>query len=76
MQLITNLNDPRFVRYFSRRRNRWKFPPPAAPADPAIPDHRVWRRRRLIVVRDVTRLHNLEQMRKDFVVNVHELRTP
>ncbi len=33
--------------------------------------------RRLMVVRDVTRIHNLEQMRKDFVANVsHELRSP
>ncbi|MEO6698117.1 MAG: phosphate regulon sensor histidine kinase PhoR [Paraperlucidibaca sp.] len=32
---------------------------------------------RLIIVYDITRLHNLEQMRKDFVANVsHELRTP
>jgi two-component system phosphate regulon sensor histidine kinase PhoR len=32
---------------------------------------------RLLVAYDVTRLHNLEMMRKDFVDNVsHELRTP
>jgi two-component system phosphate regulon sensor histidine kinase PhoR len=31
----------------------------------------------LMLVRDVTRLHQLEQMRKDFIANVsHELRTP
>lgn len=32
---------------------------------------------RLLIANDVTRMHNLEQMRKDFVDNVsHELRTP
>lgn len=32
---------------------------------------------RLVVAYDVTRVHNLEQMRKDFVDNIsHELRTP
>src|SRR3546814_11708570 len=30
-----------------------------------------------MLVRDVTRIHQLEQMRKDFIANVsHELRTP
>ena len=33
--------------------------------------------RRLMLVRDVSRIHNLEQTRKDFVANVsHELRSP
>ena len=33
--------------------------------------------RRLMLVRDVSRIHNLEQARKDFVANVsHELRSP
>lgn len=32
---------------------------------------------RIMIAYDITRLHNLEQMRKDFVANVsHELRTP
>lgn len=32
---------------------------------------------RIMIVYDITHLHNLEQMRKDFVANVsHELRTP
>ncbi|PID41623.1 MAG: PAS domain-containing sensor histidine kinase [Proteobacteria bacterium] len=32
---------------------------------------------RLIIVQDATRIHSLEQMRKDFISNVsHELRTP
>lgn len=35
------------------------------------------RKERLIVVRDVSQIHNLESMRRDFVGNVsHELRTP
>ncbi len=33
--------------------------------------------RRLIMFRDITRVHNLEQVRRDFVANIsHELRTP
>lgn len=35
------------------------------------------RNRRLLTARDITRLHRLEQMRRDFVADVsHELRTP
>ncbi len=38
---------------------------------------RFGRESRLLVAYDVTRMHNLEQMRKDFVDNIsHELRTP
>jgi two-component system phosphate regulon sensor histidine kinase PhoR len=33
--------------------------------------------RRLIIMRDISEIHNLDQVRKDFVTNVsHELRTP
>jgi len=34
-------------------------------------------KQRLLVARDITRIHQLEQMRQDFIANVsHELRTP
>ena len=74
------LRDPRFVDYFDQAdyREPLNIPSPLSLS--------VWlqynitrygRGERLILVRDITRLHNLEQMRKDFVANVsHELRTP
>lgn len=80
-QLITNLiRDPRFVRYFSRGDFTHPLEIPATRRTGQILQFQITvfgEGDRLIVVRDVTRLHNLEQMRKDFVANVsHELRTP
>jgi len=80
-QFITNIvRSPDFFRYFSQKR----FGEPLiikSPINDAVyleiqttlysqNDH-------LIFIRDVTRLHILEQMRKDFVANAsHELKTP
>ncbi|QTF92835.1 phosphate regulon sensor histidine kinase PhoR [Halomonas sp. BM-2019] len=78
---ITNLvRDPRFVDYFHRRDYR----EPLTLASP-IDEQMVLQCQitlygddeRLLMARDITRLHRLEEMRRDFVANVsHELRTP
>ena len=74
------LRDPRFVEYCEQT----DYPEPLNIQSPL--SITTWLQynitrygdgERLILVRDITRLHNLEQMRKDFVANVsHELRTP
>ena len=80
-QPVTNLvRHPRFKEYFEQDNY-------AEPLDIPSPvnDHlriqlyitRYGNNEHLMLVRDVTRLHQLEQMRKDFIANVsHELRTP
>ena len=78
---VTNLvRHPAFKEYFERDQHE-------EPLELASPiNERLWLQfnitrygnaEHLLVVRDITRLHLLEQMRKDFVANVsHELRTP
>ncbi|MBJ7536433.1 phosphate regulon sensor histidine kinase PhoR [Marinomonas transparens] len=80
-QAITNIvRSPEFFRYFSQKR----FGEPLIIKSPAkdgvyleIQTTLYDKNDHLIFVRDVTRLHLLEQMRKDFVANAsHELKTP
>ena len=80
-QPVTNLvRHPRFKEYFEQE----NYLEPLEIPSP-INDHlrvqlhitRYGNNEHLMLVRDVTRIHQLEQMRKDFVANVsHELRTP
>jgi two-component system phosphate regulon sensor histidine kinase PhoR len=80
-QPVTNLiRDPAFIRYFEQGpyEEPLQLPSPIHPAQQLQYNlTRFGRNDRLMIVTDITRLHNLEQMRKDFVANVsHELRTP
>ncbi|MFE8070526.1 phosphate regulon sensor histidine kinase PhoR [Marinobacteraceae bacterium S3BR75-40.1] len=80
-QLIHNLvRQPEFKAYFEAK----DYSQPLEMPSPAKP-HLILQFQinlfgeddRLITARDVTRLHQLEQMRRDFVSNVsHEMRTP
>lgn len=80
-QPITNIvRNPEFFRYFTQKR----FGEPLIIKSPAkegvyleIQTTLYDKNDHLIFIRDVTRLHLLEQMRKDFVANAsHELKTP
>ncbi|MCU1718946.1 phosphate regulon sensor histidine kinase PhoR [Pseudomonas sp. 5P_3.1_Bac2] len=80
-QQITNLvRDPRFIEYFEGSHYSEPLELPSPVSDRLRLQFQVTQygnQEHLMLVRDITRLHQLEQMRKDFVANVsHELRTP
>lgn len=78
---LTNLlRHPKFIEYLHQGDFREHLEIPAV-ADPSrtlqIRITEFGEGDQLIMARDVTRIHRLEQMRKDFVANVsHELKTP
>ena len=79
--LLTILRQPIFIEYFHHIDDA---PDGIKMKSSVFEDHyvqvkmtRFGGESRLLVAYDVTRMHNLEQMRKDFVDNIsHELRTP
>ncbi|WP_445938456.1 phosphate regulon sensor histidine kinase PhoR [Pseudomonas sp.] len=80
-QQITNLvRDPRFIEYFENHNYNEPLELPSPVSDRLRLQFHITQygnREHLMLVRDITRLYQLEQMRKDFVANVsHELRTP
>ena len=79
--ILTILRQPTFIEYFNHID---QFPDGLQLKSSNNEEHyvqvkmtRFGSESRLLVAHDVTRMHNLEQMRKDFVDNIsHELRTP
>ncbi|WP_022955254.1 phosphate regulon sensor histidine kinase PhoR [Perlucidibaca piscinae] len=78
--IINLIRSPGFIRYFNQAQYEegLRLPAPRHPGRHfQFEITRFGGNDRLMIVYDITRLHNLEQMRKDFVANVsHELRTP
>ncbi len=78
--LVNFIRHPRFVHYFESGEYADPLILPSSHHDSKKLQYQINRfgqGERLIVVRDVTRLFKLEDMRKDFVANAsHEMRTP
>lgn len=78
--VINFIRHPKFVAYFEEG----NYGDPLEIPSPRFPSKHLQlqitpfgKHERLIVVRDITQVHNLEKMRQDFIANVsHELRTP
>jgi two-component system phosphate regulon sensor histidine kinase PhoR len=80
MRVANLLRDPDFADYLKSR----EYTEPLEIDSPANPESSVslqivpfGAQRKLVIARDNTRVHRLEQMRRTFIANVsHELRTP
>ncbi len=80
-QLITNLlRDPAFKRYFENKNYKEPLELPSPMNQGTILQVHITlfgQEDRLVFIHDITRVHRLEQMRRDFVSNVsHDMRTP
>ncbi|MEZ5585004.1 MAG: histidine kinase dimerization/phospho-acceptor domain-containing protein, partial [Candidatus Competibacteraceae bacterium] len=80
LSITTLVRHPSFVSFLTQRHYKYSAEFPSPVHDAQLLSVRVApysKKRRLLLVTDVSRVHRLEQVRSDFVANVsHELRTP